>query len=152
MTRHFNPSITNRAARILNSKQGDFLSDEVSGPVAVIPIHAIQSLFKEGSSAATFFTSSADKDTYLCSAHLSGSKTVADTGTSLSLRVRINNEVVVLVGLTGITTTAERDSIAIMFNPPVRIDRNSAVDISQGGSWTAKRAVISGYTEEVISS
>jgi len=151
MARHFNPSIANRAARILNSKQGDYLSDEVAGPVAIIPITPFANICKSASTttSAAIYTTPADKDFYLTSCSLSGAKAVGDSGTSAVVAVTVSGLVANVLLIAGITLTADAQSVAIAFPVPIKVDRGTAINCNIGGTWTSVRAAIQGYTEEV---
>lgn len=150
MARHFNPSIVKRLQRIFGFKT-DTLSDDVSGVVAVVPVTPVTTVLGEGSSAATIFTSDAERDTYITCIILSGSKDSGAAATTLSVRGYQENKQVTLAGITGITATAERDTVVVNFIPAMLIDRSSIVDLSQSGAWNSKRAIIYGYKEEVKS-
>jgi len=149
MTRHYNPSITERANRILATKSGDFLSDEVISNIQpVIAIAPVAGIIKSGASG-TIFTTPADKDFYLTGLSASFSKAAGDTGTSLTLTGFVDGVSVPLIRLAGVTLTVERDSVVADFTYPIKIDRNTAIASGASGTFTASAFCIRGYTEEV---
>jgi len=159
MTKHYNPSIIERASRILNSKQGDFLSDEVAGPVATIELKPAVRLIAStvastSSSTNNAQTTPADKDTYITGVALSFVKDVTCDAADGSLRA-----MVVVGGVTRnllsfgiLTLTAQSGSNSISFPYPIKVDRNSSLGLAQS-TFTAGKFVrcvnFFGYTEEV---
>ena len=148
MTKHYNTTITERALRILNSKGTDQLSDEVSGPVAVIPIVPAVTVVLSVTSATTILTTPTSKDFYLTAAHLSGAKLAADSGASLTLFATVAGVAQNILGIAGVTLTADAQTTALNFNPPIKIDRGTIIAAS-GAGFSTIRAGICGYTEEV---
>lgn len=155
--KHYNPSITEEALRIFNSKQGDFLSDEVSGPVATIEIIPRTKILGQSATAAsgsaTIFTTASDKDTYITGVLFSFAKdATCDTATgSMAVQSTIDgNSGRQLAAFTVLATTAERETVYVTF-PALKIDRNVSV---QFGSKTFtvgnlyRTATIYGYTTE----
>lgn len=154
MVKHYNTSIAEDAARILNSKQGQFLGDDVTGPVAVIPIQRFCNIVRAGSSAATgavtVYTTPSDKDFYLVGATLQIQENATSDNTSTSLRCFIDGVLQNLINIRKLTTTATTDSEVLMLPIPIKVDRNTVISISNSftvGSAT-KAASIIGYTVE----
>lgn len=156
--KHYNPSISEDAARIFNSKQGDFLTDEVQGPVATIEISpkarvlAVASNTSTGS--GTIFTSPIDKDTYITGVIFSF---VKDAACDTSLGVAAVQTTIDglsgrhLASLAMASLTAERDTVYVQFLPAVKIDRNAVVQFASK-TFTAgtmlRVATIFGYNVE----
>lgn len=159
MTKHYNPSIVERANRILASKSGDFLSDEVQGPVAVIPINPIINIVRAASatttSSGTIFTTPTDKDFYLTGVQFGFVKDAACDAantTTPAVLITIDGVSVTVVRLPTITLTAQNQSVFVSLPTPIKIDRGTTISI-QSTSYTVgvfnRNAVIYGYTEEV---
>lgn len=152
MARHYNPSIVIRALRTFGFKSGDMLSDEVAGPVATIPLKPRIDIIKSATSASTVFTTASDKDTYITNVALSASKTTADTGTAVSITCVVDGATVTLIRFISATLTAFEQSGQEVYFEQLRVDRNTAVTLSVGGTWTGVCCQIKGYTEQVMSS
>lgn len=158
MVRHYNPSIVERAQRILNTKM-DNLSDEVNGPLAVIPIEPIcrisrsQQAIVTGSS--TIYTTPTDKDFYLCNVQFSFSKDAAcDVATgSIGIQTTIDGAAQIIIRLPVITLTAQNNTLSFNFVKPLKIDRGVTLILT--GTYTAgvmsRTGNIVGYTEETTS-
>jgi len=137
---------------------GDQLSDEIQGPMAVIPIvpasKFIFSTTKTTTGSSTMVTTAADKDTYITAVQLSYSKDVAcDVAIgSVFVSCVVDGVTKGIIALAILTLTAESDSAAIAFQVPIKVDRNTSIIIGTN-TYTAglmsRCAVIHGYTEEV---
>jgi len=147
MVKHYNTSISEDAARILNSKQGQFLGDDVQGPVAVIPLSPRANIVKSVNSATTIYTTPADKDFYLTYVLLSAIKDAAATGTSVAISATVEGVSTSIVAIAGITLTVQQQTVPVFFSTPIKIDRNTAIAIS-GSNWTTYRGIVAGYTVE----
>jgi len=157
MTRHYNPSIVERANRVLASKAGDFLSDEVAGPVATIAITPVTRIIKASGSSTTgtmtIFTTPTDKDFYITGLYLSMIKDVTNdmaTG-NVAIALTIDGVTVNPIGIGVLTLTAQSESVAFPFTTPIKVDRGTAITI--GATYTAgsmrRFGSVHGYTEEV---
>ena len=131
------------------------MSDEVSGPVVVIPVVPITNLIKNGSStsgtASAIFTTASDKDTYLSGVLLGFSSNASADATLFTVTVTVLGQTVRIAELRKQTLTAESRSIYAQFRDPIKVDRNTAVNIQQstftvGGSSVT--GIVYGYTEE----
>lgn len=151
MARHYNPSIVSRASRILNSKNGDFLGDQVMGPMAVIDVNIPRiNILRQVTSASTIYTTPTDKDFFLTNLMMSGSKVATDSGTALSVTCVVGGATVTLSRFISATLTAfEQSAIMQWQSICLKIDRGTAITLSIGGAWTGVCAQIQGYTEEV---
>jgi len=149
MTKHYNPSIVERANRILATKSGDFLSDEVQGPVACIAITPVANILRAAAGSGTIYTTPADKDFYLTGFSLSFVKAASDTGTLVQITCIVDGVTTSIFGFAGLTLTAERDGVAVDLSTPIKVDRNTAISCGLTGTYTAIRSTIRGYTEEV---
>jgi len=156
MTRHYNPSIVQHANRILASKGGDFLSDEVMPNIQpVIPISPVANISRgsgmTNALTSALFTTPADKDFYLTSAVLSVSKDVTSTAVAIDFRVVIDGASQTPIRISGITLTPLQATVPLVFNPPIKIDRNTAISINANTAVANIRVdgSLTGYTEEV---
>jgi hypothetical protein len=155
MTRHFNPSIVNRAQRILNSKGNDYLSDEVTGPVAVIPLDHVARIAKFGScedaTSGTVWTTPPDKDFYLTNAMLVMVKDALATTTEVSMRCQVDGVLTRIVAIPCIGLTAATHDLTVTFNPALKCDRNTVIQIITNSATAKVKAfgTIQGYVEEV---
>jgi len=154
MVKHYNTSISEDAARILNSKQGQFLSDDVQGPIATIAIepkcNIIKSTTCSNATSATIFTTPADKDFYLTAVCLSTVQDATSTNTRSQIQINVDGVTGAIVTLSFITLTAGRGEIFVSLDKPVKLDRNSAVRITHTtavANCTSNASAI-GYTVE----
>ena len=140
MTKHYNPTIAQDAARILNSKQGDFLPDEVTGPVAVIPIERFCDIARGGASTSTgnitVYTTPAGEDFYLVGYSASYAKdATCDIATGrIQIATTIQGVSRDIGGFSVITTTSQYDSLSVTFDKPIKLDR--AVTVVMSGTFT----------------
>jgi len=163
VTKHYNPSIVERANRILASKSGDFLPDDVAGPVATIaitPVSRVLGTINANTSSATntIVTLPSDKDTYLTGYMYSLTTDASFDGSGIaSINVRINGVVVDIARIGLLTLTAQNREVVVMFPQPIKLDRtisglSSLIALAQptftAGSFL-RQGVIFGYTEEV---
>ena len=156
MVRHQNPSITERALRILNTKAFDQLSSEVTGPIATIAIQPTCKTVRSGvtgsSGTLTLFTTPSDKDFYLCSFTISLAKdSTCDTASGvISLSATIDGVSQRLASLAVLTLTAQSINQVVSLQYPLKVDRNTAISIN--GTFTVgamqRVGTLLGYTEE----
>lgn len=88
-----------------------------------------------GTGASTLVTTDTKRDFYLTSAHISCSKDVLADMTSLDLRAIINGKTIRLLQLNFNTLTVDTDHLEMTYAHPIKIDRNTAIQIS--GTFTA---------------
>ena len=153
--RHYNPSIITRALRIFNSKQGDFLTDEVAGPIATISIHPFTNVCESkeivNTTSGTIYTTPSDKSFYLTSASLSSIRDASATAVLFRITYYQNGVEKTLLAHSGITlTAASKDTTLSMINP-ILVDKNTVIAVKSNLSTGNFRcdATIQGYTEEV---
>lgn len=154
MVRHFNTSITEDAARILGSKAGEFLTEEVQGLVAVIPIQRFSNIVKSNlgtnTTSSTIYTTPSDKDFYLTAASLGFAKDATATATAVTLEVTVEGVAQNILVLPTVTLTADARAVANNYPIPIKLDRGSAITAkaSAGVATILIRAAIQGYTVE----
>ena len=159
MARHYNPSIAQRALRILNSKAGDTISDEVANLVAVLPIvptstEIYSSNPSTSASSSTAFTLPSDKDFYLTAVSYSIEKDAtcdAADGQAL-LRAFANGSNRTIIGFPILTLTAQRFSLSLNLNPPLKVERGGTLTITAPTFTAGKFSRVGtfiGYYEEV---
>jgi len=154
MVRHNNPTISLDATRILNLKAEGFDSElQTLTPVVEIKpkTNIVRSQTAFNATSATVYTTPSDKDFYLISAALSTSKDATATSTTSSITSTIDaasGQDILRLGL--LTLTAERNSIATQFNPPIKIDRGAVITVKNDTAVGNIRSVasIAGYTVE----
>lgn len=156
MVKHYNPSLVERFQRIFNFKSTDRFTDDISGPVAVIPVTPISRIVRSAnrstSGSSTILTTPTDKDFYLCGAMLSIDSDVVADNTSASIVVTIdgvsNNRDIVRIEKLSLTATSR--TVVQNFNPPIKIDRGTNITAASTFTVGASRlsGCIYGYTEE----
>jgi len=157
VVKHYNTSISEDAARILNSKQGQFLGDDVQGPVAVIPIerycNIIRSNSRNTTGSSTVYTTPTDKDFYLQAVLLSWEANAASDCTEFWVNVTTDTENVAsqrILGARRTTLTAGRGEQILSLVKPIKLARNTQVTLNQSftvGAASMGASVI-GYTVE----
>lgn len=157
MTRHYNPTIAQNASRILNSKTSDFISDEVSNLVAVLPIDSVCNIVRSNvratSGSSTVFATPTDKDFYLVAANLSLSADAACDNTNCVMNVTIDGVLSNrdIIRIQKLSLTAINDTVSLHLTKPLKIDRGTNITINS--TFTVGNAIfggcIIGYTEEV---
>lgn len=157
MVKHNNASIAIDAARILATK-GDFLLDEVDGPVAVIPIERYSNIIfltngTTSASSNTAGTAASDKDTYItgCSLAIIKDATCDVADGVVAARITVEGVIKNVLTLPVLTLTAQATQLSIAFRYPIKVDRGSALQVVQG-TYTAgkflRSIVFHGYTVE----
>jgi len=162
MAKHYNPSISERAQRQFNFKAGESLTDDITGPVAVIPVSPITKFLfhsQQTTSAASnsIIIAASDKDTYITAVSLAIAKdaTCDNTDTFIDVRANVDGVAKRLALLPIMTLTAQDRGVFVTFPNPVKIDRGASITANQSTFTAGKfmRAVcLYGYTEEVTAS
>jgi hypothetical protein len=138
---------------VLNLKAGDFMSEEIDGPVGVIelnkPVIRIIKSLTATSGTGTIFTSASDKDTYLSCIVLSASKTAAESGTTASITCVLDGVTSTIAVIASVTLTADLQTIVVPLPVPIKVDRNTVVAYNIGGTWINIRCSVMAYVEEV---
>lgn len=105
------------------------------------------------SGSSTLFTTPSDKDFYITGAAISMAKdATCDLATSnVNITIIVGGTSRQIVQLSALTTTAQTQNMFVNFNPPIKVDRNTA--ISRGSfSFTAGsgmcQSAIWGYTQD----
>jgi len=158
--KHYNPSISQRAQRVFNTK-GEHLSDDVIPTIQpVIQVAPVARIVRNGNTSATGsltpYTTPTDKDFYLTAIGLSYSKNVTcDVATgNVQLNITVDGASVAVIALAMQTLTAQDGTAYISFPIPIKVDRGTA--ITGTNSYTAgamrRTGVVVGYTEEVTAS
>lgn len=156
MVKHYNPSISEDAARILNTK-GEYLSSDVLPNIQpTIDIKRICNIVRQAdqstTGAFTIFTTPTDKDFYLVGWSMSFSKgSATDATNSLDLTVVIDGvtQAVETLGIFTLNTHAEALS-GNCAGFPIKLDRGTNIQMT--GTFTAgtlaRSARIIGFTVE----
>lgn len=155
--KHYNPSISNDAQRILNTKGGDVADNEVDGLFAVLPIvpcvHIVRNLFSTNGGDADVYTTPSDKDFYLTHVSIVGEKDAASTCTQMVVRFTEDGTTRNVIALAFLSLTARFYAHQATFDTPVRIPKNTALRLvhTGGGATQNTHVTIMGYTRETTS-
>lgn len=81
---------------------------------------------------STIYLTPIDRDFFLTFAAISQDKAIGESQTNASLSVNTEDgRTCQIVGVPGITLTAEHDKMTATFNPPLKLQRNSQVTITK---------------------
>jgi len=148
--RHFNPSIAEDQTRILNLKGQENVSEVADLIQPTIEIKPNLNIVRN--SDGTIYTTPSDKDFYLTAAEIATAHAATDTGTDANILATIqgsaNQRLVVIKELNNPGVPSTQTAI-MYFNPPLKIDRGTAIIIS-ATNFTGARGCINGYTRETI--
>lgn len=99
------------------------------------------------STAQTVYTTPANADFYLVSCQLSMIKDAGATSTLTALNLYVGGVAQNLIGIPGITGTAQNQSVSMSFPRPLKIDRNTIIQItnSTANAIVIGRASIVGF-------
>jgi len=136
MSNNQNAKITNEVKRAfgLNNMTGYPMkvSEAILPVVDVNPRYTniIGAAPATNATSGTPYTTPANKDFYLTGFTISLIKDVTSTSTATALMAYINGVQVALGRIAGITLTAQNDSLSASFPFPLKIDRNTAITIT----------------------
>jgi len=148
--KHYNPTLSEDMQRIFNIKSGENTDQVAEFIQPTKEILRKANIVRSASAASTIWTTPSDKDFYLTGLNVCSSHAALDTGTAVSITLFVDGVSRSIVQLTGINgANPAEQSISHDFTHPVKVDRNTAITLNQAGAFTAVRAVIIGYTEEV---
>jgi len=106
-------------------------------------------------SATTIYTTPTNQDFYLTGATINSIKTATSdlsTGVFTSLQVVINGATQRLFSANGITLTAQEHNVNMVFSPPIKIDRNSVINMAAQSAPAAgtysRTGAIYGFLDE----
>lgn len=137
---------------------GDFLSEEVAGPVATIAIEPVARQLGSNNRAttgtSTVITAASDKDTYITGVQVSITADASSDSTTFLVQIVQNGATVRLAQYFKTTLTAYTCVDYINFSKPIKLDRGSIVTIQNTFTVGTSNigCVLHGYTEEVTSS
>lgn len=159
--RHFNPTISEDKARILNLKSGDDTAEVLEYITPTIEIKPINNITRDANvnvsgAGSVIYTTPTDKDFYITGVTFSYTKDVAcDTATGkTSILATINGTANrPLISLAILTLTAEGKQLSLTFSNPIKIDRGTNITFSNT-TYAAGSMVrvcnIYGYTIETL--
>ena len=134
----------NSVTNIAPTKVNDFIQPVINiNPKDYRRVNIVRSR----ATAGAIYTTPVDKDFFLTSSFLSVAKVAADTGTDASVTCTIDGASQTLTTVSGVTLTLNFANLAREFNPPIKIDRNTAIT-SVAGNITRCGSGICGYTVE----
>lgn len=154
MTTHYNTTIAEDAARILNTKSSDTLPSTMNILTPVIPITRYCNIVRRQEAinvlTATIYTTPTDKDFYLTAATLSFIKDATSTSLSSTIRVVIEGITWQILSLAQLTLTAQSGNQSISFPFPIKIDRGTNITVQNNTNVAnvATYGTIMGYTVE----
>lgn len=154
--KHYNPSIAEDMTRLFNLKSLDQVSElgEVIHPVVLIERYCniVRDVFAVNAVTGLLFTTPADKDFYLVSAEVAVIKDVTSQSTSTDIQISVEGTVRRLIGIPGITLTVQNSAVSINFPKPVKVDRNTAINLKNSNATAniTAFATIQGFTVETI--
>lgn len=148
MSKHNNPSISERARRIFNTQLNQEISNEVLDYITpVVNITPKCDIVRSNVQTATLYVTPTDKDFYLTSAYCeAGFSGNGQSTTFISLVINGVTQKIVQLKVTNLATTTANDSVSV--NPifPVKVDRGTNIELNVS-NWGAGGII--GYTEEV---
>jgi len=155
MPTHRNPSIVKDARTILNT-QAEALSDEVLPnivPVLIIAPYAniVRNNGATSSGTITIFTTPSDRDFYLTGYNITMAKDATSDLNVFELSATVGGSARSFTALALVSLTAQTFSVAQELAPPVKIDRNTGINLL--GAFTvgacSRQGCIYGFTRDV---
>lgn len=150
-----NVALSDAMIRAFNLKSSDTTGDVVE---AIYPVAQIRPrsdiLFENNASnatSATIYTAPSDKFFYLQSACLSLIKDVTATSTVSAIRGFIDGTQKIILNITSLTLTVQSGTVALNFDPPLRLDKGQAITVTNTtavGNVNARGNII-GYLSDV---
>ncbi len=148
-----NTSVAQDMNRIfdLKGEQTNEVSDIIS-PVVIIK--RSPDIIKKGTASnatsGTAYTTPSDKDFYLTNVMLSVTKDVTATSAETAATVILNGITVSILSLSTLTLTAQNMSGSLNFANPVKVDRGTAIQVTNTTNQANVRAMINivGFTTE----
>lgn len=131
---HYNNEIVLEGTNLLKPK-GDFVSSEVipyiQPTIEISPKRTtiLRSTAVENASSGALYTTPTNADFFLTDAFLSLTKDVNATSSYTRLRASVNGTTQTILAIAGITLTVQSGNVAITFNPPIKVDRNTGIDV-----------------------
>lgn len=141
--------------RAFNLKSSDTTGDVVEAIYPVAQIRPRSDIFFENNAsnatAATIYTAPSDKFFYLQSVCLSMIKDVTATSTVSAVRGFVDGTQKILIHITSLTLTIQNGTMALNFDPPLRLDKGQAITVTNStavGNINARGSII-GYLSDV---
>jgi hypothetical protein len=102
------------------------------------------------STTTTIYTTPTDKDLFICSAFISVIKDVGSTSILTRLRASVDGVVSDILNISTLTTTIQNSNNSISFPNPIKIDRGTAITLTNSANVANVSASggFSGYTVE----
>jgi len=156
MARHFNPSITQDAIRIFNTKINDNVANEVAPIIrAVVPLEPVIDIVFNVAATATgtsvIGTTPVGKDFYLVYAYLSFEADSTYDGTSVVISATINGVARIIMESTNFSGSVRDVDVTIQPRFPIKLDRGTAINLIKTftAGTGAHAATVGGYIREV---
>lgn len=130
--RHYNPTISEDAQRILNTKNGQHLPVKLATDlVPVVQIERKTTIFtnvvSDTTGLITVYTARPNRDTYITGMILSWASNALADNTYYQVTAVIKGVTRVIALLTKITLTANSNHVYIQFKNPLKLDRGGAI-------------------------
>lgn len=145
--KHYNPSINKSMSDTFNLK-GESTSEIFDQIIPILSIRPRVNIIK-GAAAGTIYTTPVGKKFFLQSVSIAIENTAADAGTNSYVQAYVDGIQQSILFCDIAPSTANAANVAISFQMPILIDPNTAIAFTAGNIGHA-RAVITGYTEEVV--
>jgi len=148
MVKHYNPSISESTLKLFNTKSGDHIPSDVlpfiTPVMEIFPFNSkIVSATLLNSASSTIYTTPADKDFYLTSVTLGVTKDGTSTSTFSAVNVIVDGLTNAVISIPSLTLTAQTGNNSVTFFKPIKLDRNTAITITNS---TATANIRSGCT------
>ena len=98
-----------------------------TNPALLRRCEVVRSSSATNATTATIYTTPADQDFYLVSCQVSVIKDITSTSTYSRVNITINGASQAICMISSLTLTTQNQSVAQNFNPPIKIDRNTAI-------------------------
>lgn len=140
-----NSSVSEEVRDVFKLQQNvDGIISNVAGQIIPVcdvnPKHARLTNFIKyatgSSTGGTIVTTDAVKETYLTGFSFSLIKDATSTVTDTSIRATINGEVIRIFENISITLTAEKTNTSLTFMHPIKIDKSTAISVTNNGGGT----------------
>ena len=137
--------------RILNLK-GESTAEVMDIITPVVPIIRTATIVRNAtftnSSGGTIWTTPADRDFYLTHLNFSSCKDVNAVSAYVSIKVYIDGVQRTIATISSITLTAQQNTVDCDYSIPIKLDRNTTIELDTGSAVAANRhmATVIGYT------
>ena len=156
MVKHYNPSLSEDAARLFNNKQGEYLPSETAAfiqPTVELKrrCNIVRDTGNLTGATVTVYTTPTDKDFYLVTAQLSAAQDVVSANTRVLMKCTVDGVSRAILNIAMIPSTVQRGETSDSYPNPIKVDRGTTIQIAcntgASGTQTNYGSII-GYTVE----